>query len=115
MGMDAQLVAFGPYSPAVKNYLEYANNYYAETKPGTLVFACCVFCVTTAQSKDLARALGVGPWDFNQHHFPVLSQQQIQAVAALTADWYDDEGPLVIERLTALSDGGFQFFYLPQG
>ena len=113
MGMDAELIALGHYDPAINDYLEYPNNYYDDTKPGTLVFSCCYVCGTTTESEELADALGIKPWDFNHHHFPTLSDDQLKSLGAFFAERSLASGEQ--DAIMSLRDAGFQFMYLPCG
>ncbi len=114
MGMEAVLMAMGPYSPAVREFLEYGDQFYSGTKIGTTVLTTVFICNTSDSSRGLAQALGIDPWDFNQHFIPAerldsMRQGDVKAWAeelGQREDWLDFE---------ALRAHGFTFIYRPNG
>ena len=67
MGMDAELLAIGKYSPDLKGALEYQDSFYDGTPEGAEIIAWVCSCVSSRGSELLARAMGVDPWRFEQH------------------------------------------------
>lgn len=107
MGMDAEVIAIGPYSEAVADFLSYPAESYAATRPG-MTIVDKVFCVesgSNGQSRELARLLGAEAWDFNTHEI-----DPSKADLAGLAREFDG-----VERFVRLTAAGFRFYYLPNG
>ena len=69
MGMSAEIIAVGPFSPEVAGFLGYPARLYANTREGAIV-TCRLFRIAEGStlSRQLAALLGVSDaWDFNQH------------------------------------------------
>jgi hypothetical protein len=107
MGLDAQVIAIGPYSQAVAGSLEYPQEYYeaCQMREGATVIVTVFVAYTSAQSLALAEALGASAWDFNTH---VLDATRAN-LEALEVDASE------VRRFEVLREAGFQFYYLPNG
>ena len=57
MGMDARLLAIGPFSRDIVDALEYYNNSYNGVPIGATIITTVAVCTTTDGSEGLARAL----------------------------------------------------------
>ena len=68
MGMDACVLAVGPFGDKVRDMLDYPEDYYEDVKDGAIVTKHLFTCNTTDQSKQLAAALGIDAWNFNTHN-----------------------------------------------
>ncbi|MEM6782925.1 MAG: hypothetical protein AAF624_04220 [Bacteroidota bacterium] len=106
MSLDAQVIAIGPFLPALVDCLDYPARFYEKVPPGTTVI-CTVFQgLTNEGSTQLAEALGFRPFDLGKH--------------AIGLDGVDDERLRMFdldafERFDRLREAGFQFYYLPNG
>jgi hypothetical protein len=114
MGMDADLLAIGPFSSDIADILDYPPEYYEGVKPGTKVITTVFLCETTDQSNGLAEALGIDPWDFGAHEIPF---SKVDAVAL--TEWAEEtdpfEGLADVMRMLRLAQKGFTFFFRPNG
>jgi hypothetical protein len=107
MGMDAEVIAIGPFSEAAVSFLTYPAEVYANTRPGTTILDK-VFTVESGdsdESRELARLVGAEVWDFNTHE---LDPSKVD-LAGL-AERFDG-----VERFVGLAAAGFRFYYLPNG
>lgn len=114
MGMDAQLIGVGPFSPMIKEHLDYQPSCYDGVERGTIIITILATCSSTAQSRKLAAALDIDPWDFSQHRLLTLSHSQIERAGEAIAGG-EDSAMLMAERLSLFVACGFTFFYLPNG
>lgn len=76
MGMQATLMAIGPFEDRLLLHLDYDPWSYKNVKEGRRVVATLVNCRTTDASKALAEALGVGVMDLGDHVFDGLTRGQ---------------------------------------
>ena len=67
MGMDADVIAIGPFKAEIKDYLDYPPHYYDEVPDGTKVLSTLFPCVGVDQSNNLAEIFGFDAWDFSKH------------------------------------------------
>jgi hypothetical protein len=67
MGMDATVLCIGPFSPDIAHCLQYSTKDYEGTTVGMPVVTELLGCPSTDSSMELARILGVEPFDFNTH------------------------------------------------
>ncbi|MBX9677500.1 MAG: hypothetical protein K2X38_01970 [Gemmataceae bacterium] len=107
MGMDAEVIAIGPFSEAATAFLTYPADNYSAARPGTTIVDK-VFCVesgSTSESCELARLVGVEAWDFNTHEL-----DPSKADLAGLAERFDG-----VARFVGLAAAGFRFYYLPNG
>jgi len=107
MGMDAEVIAVGPFSEAAVAFLTYPAKSYANTQPGRTIIEK-VFCVESGESSrsyELARLVGAEVWDFNTHELDPM-----RADLAGLAEQFDG-----VERFVGLAAAGFRFYYLPNG
>jgi hypothetical protein len=111
MGLDADLVAIGPFKEAIADYLEYPGHYYQNTRPGVQVITSVFLALTTDQSHGLAKAFGIDAWDFNQHEINPFHVDLELLMSALEITSDDNE----LKQFLALRDAGFKFFYCPNG
>ncbi len=107
MGMAAEVFAIGPFSHGVADYLDYTVEMYKNVSHGAQVVATAIFEGNgSTQSRELAAALGIDPWDFSQHVFDPggVDAEQLEAFDAY--GW---------ERFQALRAAGFTFYFRPNG
>lgn len=109
MGMDAELLAIGPFSKQIVGNLEYPADFYEDTPVGSLIITCVCCCNNTDGSKLLAEALRIHPWKFEEHCN--IDGQDVSLV--LMADVI--ENPDDIVDFVALHEAGFKFYYRPNG
>ncbi len=105
MGLNAQIVAIGPYSSAVGNSLEYGSTFYSDVVPGTEVITNVFIACTSDESHQLAAAFGVGAMEFGKHKLDPNKAD----FPRLTELFGDDD----IKQFQCLAHHGFDFFYLP--
>jgi hypothetical protein len=109
MGLDAELLAIGPYSQRVRDHLEYPGSFYGDVHDGSLVISSVVCCSGTATSIRLAKMLGVDPWTLDKHcNIPVAGFD-----AELLTDIAED-GVRAVQRFDALRSAGFRFYFMPR-
>ena len=114
MSMRAELVAIGPFSEDIVKHLCYPPECYEDTKKGNTIYTTVDSMCTTSGSKELARALGVEPWDFNQHCF-TAEMVDVAGFAEEMKDSRDSNFDLdeSIDTINVLKGKGFLFIYLP--
>jgi hypothetical protein len=110
MGLNAELIAIGPYRKSVSENLEYPPEYYENIPEGTPIITLVCCCVTSDSSKALAHALGAEAWSLGEHCELRLSIDKLDQVEAAEAMSSKDMADLV-----ALSKAGFKFYYRPCG
>lgn len=110
MGMDAELLAIGEYTPCVRDSLGYPPDFYDDTPVGATVITVVGICNTTDQSNELAEALGVSSWQFQDH----CGLSGENADLDLLEEAFENGASSVVDfvRLRAY---GFKFYYLPNG
>lgn len=107
MGLDAQVIAIGPFSSTVTAALGYPPDYYANVNEGTTVITSVFVALTSEQSHKLARAFGVSAMDLGNHHLAAA-----KANLAALVELFDEES---VKQFELLSEHGFNFYYLPHG
>lgn len=117
MGMQAELIAVGPYSPAVKTSMDYDDGY-DEVPEGTQVICTVVQCATSEQSRKLARALGMDAWKFQDHYIEAdyarrLWEHNKDAILEFVREYPNMQSS--IHTLLSLATAGFEFYFRPQG
>lgn len=115
MGMNADVIAIGPFSKSIAGLLDYPAEFYDNTKPGTTVITTFCSAPGINTSNMLAAAMGVDPWDFNTHK--IDSENIIRGLGALT-EFAFATGESVIElneHFNRLAKEGFTFFFRPNG
>lgn len=114
MGMYAQVLAVGPYSASIADWLDYGPDTYKRTKEGAVI-TCVLFGISEGStlSRRLAALLGVSDaWDFNQH---LVRSESINFVGLreFTDEnpWYDHDAA----KIEVLWKAGFTFRFRPEG
>lgn len=105
MGLDAQLIAVGPFSATVSPALEYGPSFYADVEPGTTVVTNVFLAGTPDLSHKLAAAFGVGAMELGKHKL----ETNLANIDALTEVF----GEQNVAQFQLLARHGFSFFYLP--
>jgi hypothetical protein len=105
MGLDAQVIAIGPFSKSVVAAMEYRPEYYSDVSDGQTVVSNVFVAATSAESHALAAAFGVGAMELGKHHLNVLAAD-LQKLEALF-------GESAFRKFLLLRDYGFNFYYLP--
>lgn len=114
MGMFAEIIAIGPFSPEVAGFLGYPSGLFANTKDGAVV-TCRLFGIAEGStlSRQFAALLGVAdPWDFNQHEVD-RSMINVPGLEAFGQQYPDYEAD--VQALKALLSAGFAFHFRPEG
>jgi len=104
MGLDAQVIAIGPFSRSVLAALEYSANYYANVTEGQTVISNVFVAGTSAASYELADAFGVGAMELGRHVLDPCSAN-IEKLAEFGS----------IDDFLLLRAHGFAFYFLPNG
>ena len=107
MGLDAAVIAIGPFGSEVVDHLEYGADSYACAREGARIVTTVFTAETTDASERLARAFGVGAWDLGRHHLDPAGAD----VDGLTEISSERE----VADFLALRAAGFEFFYQPHG
>jgi len=117
MGMEAHILAVGQYRKDITDCLDYVNDYYEDTREGVLVATRLFHCNTTNQSRELANAFGIDPWDFNTHHIKAAAAEDMGTQLALSnlIDSSAEMWPEELEQFQKLARAGFLFLYEPNG
>jgi hypothetical protein len=107
LGLDAEVVAIGPFSPAIAGRLDYPPDFYKNTREGATVITLVFQALTSRQSHELAECFGVEAFDFNRHHLNprAVDVERLRQI-------FD---PAEVERFLALRQRGFDFYYRPNG
>jgi len=105
MGLDAQIIAIGPFSRAALPALDYPAEFYADVADGDTVITNVFTAITSDLSYELARCFGVGAMELGKHHLD-SGHADVQALKNLVGDG-------ATSRFVLLRDAGFQFYYLP--
>jgi hypothetical protein len=105
MGLDAPLIAIGPFSKAALPGLDYPGDFYAGVQDGATVVANVFNAITSEISHDLASCFGVGAMELGRHHVDA-SHADLPRLKELF-------GVEDVTRFVILRDSGFQFYYLP--
>ncbi len=107
MGMDAQVIAIGPFDEEIVDALEYGRGSYDNVEKGVTVVTNVFVACTSEESRALALAFDAGPWELGSHHLaPHLAKIPV------LVELFEQEN---VDRFLMLRDGGFDFYYLPNG
>ena len=107
MGLDAQLIAVGPFSRSLLPAMEYPANFYADVPEGVTIVRTVFSALTSASSHSLARCFGVGALELGRHALGGAPDADVPAL--LTVEEFAD----YVSAFLALREAGFQFYYLP--
>ncbi|HLO95460.1 MAG TPA: hypothetical protein VK195_14205 [Burkholderiaceae bacterium] len=105
MGLDAQVIAIGPYSGEIATSLEYGEQFYADVAPGSTVVTNVFIAGTSDASHKLAEAFGVGALELGKHQL-----DPSRANIAALSEVFGEQNAQQFQRLAR---AGFTFFYLP--
>lgn len=105
------LLAIGPFSFQVEDCLDFGPAFYIGTKRGTKIITTVLVCPTTSLGDELARALGISLWDFNQHFFDggKINWDGLHKWMKENEDVIHNE----YKRCRILANNGFTFIYRP--
>ena len=114
MGMCAEIIAIGPFSKAIAEFLDYRPELYAATIEGAIV-SRRLFGIAEGSmvSREFAVHFGINDaWDFNQHR---INNAKIDFVGLKkfgeVYDYYANE----ISVLNILVKSGFELHFRPEG
>jgi len=105
MGMEAELLALGPYKDSIANHLEYQAGYYEGTTEGSIITVRIYKAVGSTSSRALAEALGAIPSDFDTHALDPKNFDWNELAELLSSE--------ELESLHVLVDAGFEFHFRP--
>ena len=114
MGMDAQVLAIGPWGAFRGDDLDYAPETYQDSiETGDERIICCVaWASTSQQSRDLAAICCVNPWALGKHEVKRIDLPS----SLLPGDWIGDiRVGQVVAKLQRLLDAGCELWYRPNG
>jgi hypothetical protein len=120
MGMRARIFCIGNFTKDIAKYLEYPEEFYQDVNEGTLVYSTLCRCNTQAASVELARVLGIVPWNFNEHFItPAKINPTKWESSTLPKDIVnggnDIPGENAVFILRKLLAHGFTCIYMPEG
>lgn len=105
--LSVEILAVGPFRPALVPLLEYSSDRYAGTREGVTVLTTLVDIYRdSAMVHALAACFGMDPWDFNAHELDA-AKVDLDALRQLFPDPEED----VAGRVTALQAAGFRFYF----
>jgi hypothetical protein len=107
MGLDAQVIAIGPFAADIASALEYGEKRYEGVPAGATVVSTVFLAATTDESVALAAAFGVGAFEMGKHKLDA-SCANIEALIAQFGE--ADAG-----NFKRLAGRGFEFYYMPNG
>lgn len=122
MGMEADLIAVGPYNSGVAGRLAYPAEDYKRVKPGVKVWTRIACCDTSSQSRNLAKLFDVDIADFNTHHISGARTKALrkkfesmswEVTERLGEEIGRDDLHSILSDFTVLAKAGFEFFFLP--
>ena len=105
MGLDAEVIAVGPFSQAILPAMEYGPDFYVGVSDGTTVITNLFIAGTSEASRNLALAFGVGAMDLGRH---VLDADSAN-IEKLTEVFGGDN----TAQFQLLANHGFTFYFLP--
>ncbi len=105
MGLDAAVIAIGPFAPAVADAMEYGPAFHDRVKLGETVVTHVFVACTSDDSHALAAAFAAGAMELGKHRLDASRAD----LAQLTALFGDRD----VAQFTTLRDNGFDFFFLP--
>lgn len=117
MGMNANVIGFGPFKKEIADCLDYSADMYEDVKDGSLVSTEFFRCNTSSQSRLLAKIFGIGPWDFNSFHIkelhPIARKNLLDLCIEIDADgtWVTGH----VNKFFKCFNSGFTFLYVPNG
>ena len=111
MGMDAELLAIGPYNKNIAKYLEYNPVVYKDTPEGYEIITSVIRCETSSQSEYLTDILHIDPWKFDDHR---IADQRIIVWINRLLDYEGRDFTRTVEEVQELSKAGFIFLKYPK-
>jgi hypothetical protein len=116
MGMNARVLVVGRFTASLVPFLAHPAAAYAGLREGApLVEQLAPSAPGSTESRALAAALRLDPWDFTTHAFPPEAVDR-EALRRVLARWADvPDAGAIVARLDALAAAGFRFFFRPEG
>ena len=105
MGLDAQIIAIGPFSRRIIGGLEYPESDYANVQEGATVVSNVFVALTSDESHQLAAAFGVAAMDLSRHELDPK-----EAKLDLLEEIFGDQ---TVRGFLLLRESGFRFYFLP--
>jgi hypothetical protein len=116
MGMNARILAVGPFTAALVPHLSRPSEAYVGLHEGAMIVELVApVAPGSSASRELAEALGVLPWDFNTHAFSPEQVDWERLLAVLSAWVRVGEAAAAVTRLEVLGAARFRFFFRPEG
>jgi hypothetical protein len=105
MGLDAQVIAIGPFSEELLPAMEYGPRFYADVAAGQTIVVNVFVASASPSLRELALAFGVGPMELGKHHLDpnAADLQQLKTL-------FDEKK---VNKFLLLKARGFEFYYLP--
>ena len=114
MGMNAEIIAIGPFSQSVVDVLDYGSEYFKNTKSGSIITVRLFGMSGSSSSREFAKMLGISdPWDFNSHKIKSenINFEELKKFINELHEDYNEE----FERFLILMENGFEFHFRPEG
>ncbi len=122
MGMNAEVLAIGPFHPGISHLLDYGPEHYSTVAEGTEVSVLVIHSLSgSTQSRAVAQALGFDPWNFSSHSFDGSHVSLENLKIALLSSWTDPSPEIATEidetirQFITLRGAGFRFLFRPNG
>ncbi|MCP4503921.1 MAG: hypothetical protein GY822_28690 [Deltaproteobacteria bacterium] len=113
MGMNAEILAIGPYNNDVIDALEHDAHRYEGTPTGTTIVTQVIVCPGSTTSRELAKACGIDAWNFAKHQLLHRRHRRLHKSIPAHMRWRkeqetDKKGKTRVEwiHLAAPSEGG---------
>jgi len=113
MGMDAEVLAIGPWGAFQGDDLDYEVDWYRDSiKTGDEKIICLVAKANTSQqSRDLAAICCTEPWALGRHKI-----EKVELPFLLISEWIGEFSTVhVARKLQRLMDAGCDLWYRPNG
>jgi len=114
MGMCAEIIAIGPFSKTVAEFLDYRPDLYATTAEGSMI-SRRLFGISEGSSLscEFAELLGIkDTWDFNQHK---IENEKINFAGLKKFGEFYDHYADDVAALEVLAHSGFELHFRPEG
>lgn len=108
MGMNAEILAIGPFSEILLSHLPFDRTYYENMHEGRKVIISVFGAMPgTSTSTQLAACFNIDPWNFAQHKLDP-SKVDLEKLTGVV-------GEQLKVCFVDLVHHGFEFYFLPNG
>lgn len=117
MVMCAEILAIGPFTPALVAHYEYPAERYSKTHEGVpIVSRLFGIMEGTSAGIEFARALGIAdPLDFNQHKIQLekIDFESLEQVLSTLSGWHDDDYAKHLAALKQFAAHKYDLYFIP--